>query len=444
MIVIASAAYVVVAAWLAPGAADEQASRREEMAQTLVRRMAAGEFSAAVKSFDDTMKKALSADKLQQAWEAVVEQQGPLQQTGEMRTERQGAYQVVFVTAEFRRGKLEVKVVFNDEQQIAGLFFVPAGQYRPPAYADPTKFEEMEVTIGGGLWSLPGTLTRPKGEGPFPAVVLVHGSGPHDRDETLGPNKPFRDLAHGLASRGIAVLRYEKRTKHHPLKMVLLARSITVREETVEDAVAAVATLAEQEKIDPRRVFVLGHSLGGMLLPRIAAESDRIAGLISFAGSTRALDDLVLAQTKYLAALDGTVSEAEQQALEQLEEQVARVRSAELSPDADASELPLGVHASYWLDLRGYDPADAAKNMMRPMLILNGERDYQVTMEDFARWKAALEGRDDVKFLTYPKLSHLFMEGEGPSSPAEYATPGNVAEAVIRDIAAWVKEQPPR
>ena len=112
-------------------------------------------------------------------------------------------------------------------------------------------------------------------------MILVHGSGPHDRDETIGPNKPFRDLAHGLASQGIAVLRYEKRTKEHPIRMALSVNTITVKEETIDDAVAAFEALASQEKIDPKRIFVLGHSLGGTLLPRIGKAKDGIAGFIS-------------------------------------------------------------------------------------------------------------------------------------------------------------------
>ncbi len=132
---------------------------------------------------------------------------------------------------------------------------------------------------------LPGTLSLPLGNGPFPAVVLVHGSGPNDRDETIGPNKPFRDLAHGLASRGTAVLRYEKRTKQHPILMSLTRSSVTVKEETIDDAVAAVEVLRNHNKIVPNRIFVLGHSLGGMLIPRIAKAEAGIAGLRPGAGS---------------------------------------------------------------------------------------------------------------------------------------------------------------
>src|SRR5262249_57372826 len=121
------------------------------------------------------------------------------------------------------------------------------------------------------------------GAGPFPGVGLAHGSGPNDRDETIAQNKPFKDLALGLASRGIAVLRYDKRTKVYPAKMAGLA-GLTVKDEVVDDAIAAASMLRSQPRIDPARVFVLGHSLGGMLVPRIAAADAKLAGVIVMAG----------------------------------------------------------------------------------------------------------------------------------------------------------------
>ncbi|QDU31665.1 Alpha/beta hydrolase family protein [Anatilimnocola aggregata] len=409
------------------------------LARAFVERLGRGEFDQAVASFDDTMKRGLPASKLREVWQGITGQYGPLQSLGESRREVVDKYQVVFVTLEFARGKLEAKVVFDSQDRIAGLFFVPAGKYKSPAYVDTTKFSEVEVKVGKGLFPLAGTLSLPTGDGLFAAVVLVHGSGPHDRDETIGPNRPFRDLAQGLASQGIAVLRYEKRTKQHQLVMALTTSTITVKEETVNDAAAAVETLAGQEKIDPNRIFVLGHSLGGMLLPRIAAANPRPAGFISLAGSTRPLEDLVLEQTKYILLLDGPLNAEKQQQLNVIKQQVDKVKSADLSIDTPARELPLGVAARYWLDLRDYDPAAAAQRIARPMLILQGERDYQVTMDDFARWKQAIGSRNQVKFVSYPTLNHLFMVGAGPSRPIEYLTPGNVAESVIRDVAQWIK-----
>src|SRR5437660_1005819 len=189
----------------------------------------------------------------------------------------------------------------------------------------------QEVQIGHGRWVLPGTLSIPQGEGPFAAVLLVHGAGPQDRDETLGPNKPFRDLAWGLASRGIAVLRYEKRTRAHADKIVSNREAITVKEEMVDDAVAAVQFLQQQPAINPSRIFLLGHSLGGMMAPRIAREVRHVAGLIILAGATRPLEDLILEQMTAQASASGTPSAEQKAELKKLQRQVERVKDPKLS-----------------------------------------------------------------------------------------------------------------
>lgn len=289
--------------------------------------------------------------------------------------------------------------------------------------------------------ALPGTLTLPKGQGPFAAVVLVHGSGPQDRDETIGPSKPFRDLAHGLASRGIAVLRYEKRTKAFPTQMAAIVNTLTVKEEVIDDVLAAAALLRENNQIDPNKVFVLGHSLGGYVVPRIGKLDSKIAGFIIMAGTARPLEDVVVEQLTYIFSLDGVISDTEKASLEQLKGQAARVKDPNLSAETPAADLLLGAPASYWLDLRGYRPAEVAKELSRPMLILQGGRDYQVTDADFQLWKKALSSRKNVEFKFYEGLNHLFVEGQGKSTPAEYEQAGNVAKVVLDDIAEWIKRQ---
>jgi dienelactone hydrolase len=415
-------------------------------AQEFVDLLVKGDYASAEEKLDDTMKTALPASKMDELWSSLQKQAGAYQQQTGVHTDRTQGYDVVFVTCQFEQALLDVKVVFNASGQIAGLFFLPAlpstdelPAYEPPAYVKTDSFQEQDVTVGSGEWALPGTLTLPAGAGPFPAVVLVHGSGPNDRDETVGPNKPFRDLAWGLASQGIAVLRYEKRTKQYPEKMAAIQNTLTVKEETVDDALAAVELLRQQQKIDPQRIFMLGHSLGGMLLPRIGAADAKIAGLIALAGLTRPLEDTILEQATYLVSLDGDVSEKEQSALDKLTEQAARVKDPQLDTSVPASDLPLNISASYWLDLRGYVPAEAAKTLTQPMLILQGGRDYQVTTVDFDIWKTTLSSRANVQLTFYADLNHLFITGQGSPNPDEYMVPGHVYEQVINDIAAWIK-----
>jgi dienelactone hydrolase len=318
-----------------------------------------------------------------------------------------------------------------------------AAEYHPPDYVASTAFSERQITVGAGTeWALPATLTLPTGKGPFPAVVLVHGSGPNDRDETLGPNKPFQDLAWGLGSQGIAVLRYDKRTLVHRGKLSALP-NLTVKEETIDDALAAVALLRQTPDIDLKRIFVLGHSLGGMLVPRIGLADRNVAGFIIFAGATRPLEDEWVRQYEYIYGLDGQLTPKEQAEIDDYKRQATRIKQL-TTADASRSnkELLLYVPPGYWLDLRGYFPPTDATKLKQPLLILQGERDYNVTMHSFRDWQRALATRADVSFKSYPKLDHLFLEGTGPASDADYVRPRNIPKYVVDDIAAWIKKTP--
>lgn len=442
-----SAALLLVAgllSCLACRAQNHQAASATDVvasAKTFVNLLAKGDYATAVAGFDETMARVMPAEKMREAWEGLVAQAGAFKQQTDVQKMEQGGYDIVFVTCQFKKATLDVKVVYDAHGRVSGLWFVAAGSgkpYQAPGYVKADSFTESEVVVGKGEWALPGTLTMPKAKGPLPAVVLVHGSGPQDRDETIGPNKPFRDVAWGLASRGIAVLRYDKRTKAHQAQMAAIQAKLTVREETVDDALAAAALLRKTRGIDPRRVFVLGHSLGGMLIPRIAMGAPRVAGYIIMAGTCRPLEDVMVAQFGYLASLGGAQGEEATKQLGEVKAQAARVKNPNLSLRTPAARLPLGVPARYWLDLRAYHPLEVVKRVEQPMLVLQGGRDYQVTSEDFDGWKKALAGRSDVTFRFYPDLNHLFAEGKGKATPAEYEQPQHVAAAVIEDTAEWI------
>lgn len=419
---------------LAPGPPP---SALAEKALQLVNLMAAGSFGQVVASFDQTMSKGLPVDKLAEVWQALEKQVGPYVEPVTTTMEMSGEYRVVTLVGRFAQAAIDIRIVFDTEEKVAGLFFKPSETaYVPPAYVDDDAFSESEVTVQSGEYQLPGTLTLPLGAGPFPAVVLVHGSGANDRDETFGPNKPFRDIAQGLATAGIAVLRYDKRTLVY--QEVGAAPDLTVNEETVEDALAAFALLQGAESVDPARTFLLGHSLGATLLPRMAAQASGAAGFVLLAAAARPLEDLVLEQNRYLLSLESDPGPEEQALLAELEAQVQRVKDPALSPDTPAAELPLGLPATYWLDLRGYEPATVAKAIDKPMLVAQGGRDYQVTEQDYELWRRALSGRADVVFAFYPELNHLFMAGEEKSRPAEYLVEGHVAPEVVNDIARFI------
>lgn len=303
---------------------------------------------------------------------------------------------------------------------------------------------ETVAELVGGAYKLDAVWTFPCGPGPFAAVILVHGSGPQDKDESIGPNKPFKDLADGLAARGLAVLRYEKRTRQ--FGKYLDVNTLTVQEETIDDALAAIRTARACGLVDPSKVFVLGHSLGGTLVPRIAVQaqtsqalaSPALAGCVIMAGAVRPMEDLLVEQAEYVLGLK-PASEAGTRFLETLREKVKAVKAADLSIDTHADKLPLGVPAIYWLALRGYNAPAEALQCSAPMLILQGGRDYQVTAVDFRLWQEGLQGQSRFSFKFYENLNHLFMDGCGMATPDEYMSKaGHVDGGVLNDIARWI------
>ena len=415
--------------------------------------LASGDDATAEGLEDAAMHSAAPAATLGTLWQQLIGQFGTFERLGAATTQESGGYTVVTVQGEFADATVPLLVSVSGNGQVGGLHIGAPGPASSPAasgsalpaaspaaYVDPAAFSESDVTVGSAPWALPGTLSMPKGSGPFPAVVLVAGSGPQDRDETIGPNKPLRDLAWGLASSGIAVLRYDKRTLVYGARMAAQQGDITVKEETTDDALAAIALLRSTPGIDPARVFVVGHSLGAYLAPRIAAGAPgQLRGIAMLEAPSSTLAELILMQERYLVSLGAaSPGPSASAALADLVAQVQRAESASLSPSTPASDLPLGIPARYWLDLRTYDPLATAGALELPMDFTQGGRDYQVPSTELQPWQRALASHSNVTFTTYPALDHLLFEGSGPATPAEYTIPSHVAPQVVADLAAWV------
>jgi dienelactone hydrolase len=345
----------------------------------------------------------------------------------------------VSLVAGYAKLPMSVTVRFTPAGLIDDLYIAPYTGSQPapvPSYADPSSYTEQNVVVGEGAFALPGTLTLPKGAGPFPAVVLLHGSGPNDRDVTVGGVKLFRDLADGLASRGIAVLRYDKQTLENSLKCDANPR-FSLQDETINDALAAVDLLAENGNIDVSRIFLLGHSLSGFALPQILKQETGVdlAGGICMAGPNSMLDTLI-AQNRIL--IDAGLLPPQQ--LPFITGQVDILRDPSFDPAAPPATFVLGA-PYYYASWRG-TASDFLTQETAPLLFLQGERDCQVPASLLDSWRSALSERTDVTYKLYPKLNHVFTEGEGPLGlPAEYNTPANVPVYVVDDLANWINAQ---
>lgn len=412
-------------------------------AKRLVQQIAEGQFGLVEAQYNAQMSAALPAGRLAAAWASILEQMGSFDSIGEARSSRVQIYDVVVVACKFQKGLIDAVVAFGPDGKLASLRFRPHQEPAPPwvapDYAKPGAFTEQPVTVVNGKFELPGTLSLPKTGGPFPAVVLVHGSGPHDQDETIGPNEPLKDLAWGLASRGVAVLRYTKRTQKYGAQSSTDPAALTVEDETMSDVRAAVELLSKHKKIDSKRIFIAGHSLGAYLAPRIAAGDSRIAGIVMLAANTRPIEQLMVDQVRYILSTGPAPTAADQKQLAALEDSVRKIESPDLRPSDTVAVLGSVMPASYWLDLRNYHPVAVAADLKIPILILQGGRDFQVPAStNFSEWKTALSGHPNVTLKLYPDLNHLFNAGTGPSLPEEYQKPGHVQEQVVTDIASWL------
>ena len=299
------------------------------------------------------------------------------------------------------------------------------------------------IIVGkGGKYPLKGILTLPEDlSKPVPAVVFVHGSGSSNMDEKVGKCTPFKDLAEGLTEFGIASVRYDKRSYAHGLKM-LREKNITVKEETIEDAILATELLKEDFRIDKENIFIAGHSMGGMLAPRIDAEGGNYKGLILMAGSPRRLEEIMLDQNE-------AVMRSGKGLLQWfVKTQVAKISAMfegmyELTDEeAKKKKVGNGTTLYYFKEMGEHQASEYLLKLKKPILIMQGEKDFQATPEkDLAAYKELLKDKENVTFKLYENLNHLFVNsvyGNIMKAMKEYKVEQHIGENVIKDLADWI------
>lgn len=398
---------------------------------------AAGKFEEAHGYFSEEGKTKVTAENLKQFWTNMEARMGKVKSIDATGSRAQGEYYAVTVSGEFQYDKQDFILLFDKTEKLVGMHLPPkAITYRAPGYADSTLYKEKSTYIEWPGHQLAAIVTTPKDGNSFPIVVLVHGSGPNDMDETIGPNKPFKDIAAGLAVNGIASIRYVKRTVIYPQEF---GKAYTVKEEVLDDALQAIALAKKVEGVDLKQIYVLGHSLGGMLAPRIATLAPDLKGIILAAAPARTLSDIIIEQNKYMVAQSKDTTAAMQKNLANAIAEIEKTKITKLGKMKPDSVL-LGLPASYWVDLNSNNQVETAKKLKQRIFIIQGGYDFQVPETDFNLWKEALGGNSNVSFKLYPDFNHLFSQQEAKGNMMQYQKPGNVEQRAIEDLSNWIKE----
>lgn len=337
---------------------------------------------------------------------------------------------------------------------------------------EPAPYREEEITFESGEVRLAGTLTLPEGDAPHPAVVLLTGSGPQNRDEELFGFRPFRILADHLGRRGIAVLRYDDRGVGGSTGSVTDATS----RELAGDALAAVALLRERTEVRPDVVGLLGHSEGALVGPLAAARSGSVAFLVLLAPPAIPGDSLLLAQGALIARARGAsegaieiqkgtqralfrslrtdegweeverrMEEAIRAGIEELPEpRRAAIEDVEVYVETTVRGQLEAVRSPWFRAFLELDPAEALREVKVPVLALFGGKDLQVppglNREPLERALAEAP-TEDVTVRVLPEGNHLFLAAD-TGSPAEYATlEKTFVPGLLETIAAWIEDR---
>ncbi len=420
-----------------PAPSATEASKQinySEQTVASIQTLADGNIAAFYQLFDDNLKKELSQQELQTLWNDLISQYGAFQYyQSDITITSKDNNQIASVPCVFANGTVTFQLTFNAEGLISGFYTVEESYM-----SESTRLKnDTEISFGTDAYPLSGSLTLPEGTGPFPVVILVSGYGAQDRNEQLGPNLPFLNLAEQLSSQGIAVLRYDKRSYTYARELAQ-KENFTVYEETIDDVAAAVSFLKTLNTIQSDRIYIAGHCLSGYLMPRIAEVTPDAAGYIFLAASARPLEDILLDETVYILNTESNLDKAgKEKILTQVQTMSDNVKNLTGDSSLSSEEL-FDFPVSYWLSLQNYAPLEEIKQVDKPLLFLHGGRDYQVPASEMDLWKEALSGKNNAQFLYYDNLNHLFMSGTGKSTPTEFQQKGTVNTQVSEDLAAFI------
>ena len=395
-------------------------------------------YAKVYKCFDDNMKSNISVEQLKDLWERI--ELGAGNYVGIDEIEIKHIDENIRQTAVVKFELAAIKIIMSEspDKEINGLFLSQLG-YEAPAYAKDLVTGKKFINFISDGFNISGELMLPKTCNNCPVVILVHGSGPNDKDETIGPNKVFKDLALGLAANGIASFRYDKRSKLYP---ETIKGQFDIYDETINDAISAYFAIKKDTSLHLGKTVFLGHSLGAYAMPLIADSLKGLDGAILFSSNARRLEDLIEYQMHYLTNWDEVLTDEEKEVVDLNTARAQDIRTNNYSDTTSAQNLLAYWPGKFWKGIDTYSPVDHVKhNTQTPFFIMQGEKDYQITMVDFGLWQEAVGSQKNVMLKSYPNLTHLFTptDSEKPG-PNDYFLPNNVDGQVIQDIANWVKK----
>ena len=394
-----------------------------------------GDYERAILLQTAELTAVFNLQSMEQSAGLIISQYGKAESEYSTELIEQEGYYSFLRTMKTTKGYIRFTVTVNEDFEIAGFYAAPVpAPIKTIDYVQTEAIEEREVRFGIKDWELEGLLTLPVDHSEYPLVIIVGGSGPTDMNGTVGPNTPYKDIAQGLASKGVAVLRYNKRTAQYASKINEAMSEIKnmVEFEYVEDIFEALEYAAAIEEVTA--IFLAGHSLGGTIVPKIAAESERVDGLILLAPGVRRLAQISIDQNKYAKEHLGISDE-------QIE-QVIQFFSMILNHELDENyPIQAGLTAEYYYEMDNYSPIDDLSEFKKPVLVLQGEEDFQATMEgDFLPLKNRYNDDSHFTFISLDGINHLFMKVEKGVFhwTDEYNIPGFVDKRVIDQLSQWI------
>jgi pimeloyl-ACP methyl ester carboxylesterase len=421
-------------------AQDEEVNPYKKLTKKFIGAVKRGDYNKNQHFFDSSYYGKIIEATTDKQINDFIKENGPIVAIERTEVDTQGCKMSSCTSIKVAKGKFLWYILFDQAQSIHRFYidtFSTQWFYKPEPLTSVNYIRKEVLIETNPFIKLPGSLYLPINAKKTSAVVLVQGSGPHDRNGSTLKNKIYLDMALGLVQQGITVLAYDKRTYVYQNNDPFPLDSMDYYSETIDDAVAAIDFLKQQKEVDSAKVFIAGHSQGAMCAP-LMAKKRKVKGLILLAAPARPLLEIIPEQLDYINNIDGKISEEEEKMSSAIKWQVKNALKPDLTLKTKTM-LPFGAKAKYWLLDRNYKVLEVAKTLTVPIQLIQGGRDYNVTKKDYDLWAEAMSGKSNFKATWFEDLDHMYFTGNGMAKPEVMMQPNHVSKKVIAKMVEFVK-----